>query len=71
MRHIQSTEQGEEIPTPHKMNFFRLMQEVTKSVHYSAVASISKAQAEQAKNCDLKHKGTVLSVGDRVMQFNA
>ena len=47
------------------------MQEVRKSIHNSAALNISKAQAKQAKNYDLKHRGTVLSVSDKIMQFNA
>ena len=45
------------------------MKEAEKSIKISAAATISKAQAQQAKNYG--HKGIVLSVGDMIMQFNA
>ena len=50
---------------------FRSMQEVRESVHNLAVVSISKAQVQKAKNYDLKHMATALSVGDMFRQFNA
>ena len=46
------------------------MQEVRKSMHNLAVASIYKARAWQARNYDLKHIGTVLYTSDKVIHFH-
>ena len=47
------------------------MQEIRMSIHTSAAFRISKDWAWQAKNYDLKHKGTLLYIVDKVMQLNA
>ena len=47
------------------------MQKRDKSVHKLAAINISKVWAQEAKNRDLKHRVTVISVIDKVMEFSA
>ena len=67
------TRDQEQIKTSYlsQKEIFMLRQEVRGSLHNLTVVNISEGQAVQTKKFDLKHKGTVLSMGGKFMQFNA
>ena len=65
-------DQEENLPPPPTLSqIFDAMKEVRDHVHNAASINISKAQAKQAKNYDLRHRGVFLEVGDKVMRINA
>ena len=58
------------IYSPSQEEIFHLIWEVRLSVYNLAGINISKAQAWQTEHYDLKLKGTLLSVGNKVTKFN-
>ena len=46
------------------------MTDIREKIHNVAAKNISKAQACQAKNYNLRHKGETLKVGDKIMKKN-
>ena len=46
------------------------MMDIRQKIHNVATKNISKAQAHQGKNYNLRHKGETLKVGDKIMKKN-
>ena len=59
---VQSTRNFDEIVSAH--------QALRRDIHNEAAANIVHAQARQAKNYDARHRGTPLSVGDKILHYN-
>ena len=44
--------------------------DIREKIHYVATKNISKTQAHQAKNYNLRYKGEILKVSDKIMKKN-
>ena len=55
---------------PSQEEILDVMMDIREKIHNVAAKNISKAQACQAKNYNLHHKGATLKVGDKIMKKN-
>lgn len=64
---------SEDESPPRYPNFDEIIaahQVLRNDIHNEAAANIVRAQARQAKNYDARHRGTKLTVGDKVLHYN-
>ena len=62
--------QKDESSYPLQVEILEVMMDIREKIHHVATKNISKAQAHQAKNYNLRHKGETLKVSDKIMKKN-
>ena len=68
--HTVNNWQEAESSYPLQEEILEVMTDIRQKIHNVAAKHISKAQAHQAKNYNLRHKGETLKVGDKIMKKN-
>ena len=68
--HAANNWQETESSSPSQEEILDVMIDIREKMHNVAAKNISKAQACQAKNYNLQHKGETLKVGDKIMKKN-
>ena len=68
--HTVNNWQEAESSYPLQEEILEVTTDIREKIHNVAAKNISKAQAHQAKNYNLQHKGESLKVGDKIMKKN-
>ena len=69
-QHNVNNFQEDESSYPSQKEHLEVMMDIREKIHNVATKNISKAQACQAKNYNLRHKGETLKVSDKIMRKN-
>ena len=69
-QHNVNNFQEDESSYPLQEEILEVMMDIREKIHNVAAKNISKAQAHQAKNYNLRHKGETLKVSDKIMKKN-